>query len=399
MTTTPQDISIIVLLRTLQDPAPQYVLGCGPAVATIGASPESGLINKLLWLLRCLGCPFTGLFYACVCNDPITMSIYWLTSDHFRRDGNILPYRPLGHYTMKITVDEQDDEVIKLLEECIAEASVLDRLSSLASAYYIFLGIFAGVIKAMRLGQLCPKEDWPYLPLALAWTFPAIYKRVSGGRMVVNDPRDRLKDMHLVVSDLRHRESHKRSSRVALVMIILLFSIIIHWISVLLAYFTYPVGYGCRSKYLTVLSSIWSFNNIIAYISHTIIGERTVEGNRFIHGWFCLCGVAIFILLILLGLLSHTQSWWKDLFGEICDDAARYHFYVFTRISKTTEILPQNYTYLIKTFNELPSFRTVDNFEIPQFELDAFVNISDKEKASEWFKDFESRLKNYDARN
>ncbi|CAB5197052.1 hypothetical protein RhiirA5_424366 [Rhizophagus irregularis] len=322
MTTTQDNYSIVDFLRTLQDPAPQYVLGCGPAVATIGASPESGLINKLLWLLRCLGCPFTGLFYACVCNDPITMSIYWLTSDHFMKDENILPYRPLGHYIMKITVDEQDDDVIKLLEECIAEASVLDRLSSLASAYYIFLGIITGLIKAMRIGQPCPKEDWPYLPLALAWTLPAIYKRVYGGRMVVNDPRDRLKDMHLVVSDLKHRESHKRSARVAQVMIILLFSIIIHWISVLLAYFTYPVGYGCRSRYLTVLSSIWSFNNLIAYISH-IIGERSVEGNRFIHGWFCLCGVTIFILLILLGLLSHTQSWWKDLFGNICDDAAR----------------------------------------------------------------------------
>ncbi|CAB4380530.1 unnamed protein product [Rhizophagus irregularis] len=231
MTTTQDNYSIVDFLRTLQDPAPQYVLGCGPAVATI--------------------------------------------------------------------VDEQDDDVIKLLEECIAEASVLDRLSSLASAYYIFLGIITGLIKAMRIGQPCPKEDWPYLPLALAWTLPAIYKRVYGGRMVVNDPRDRLKDMHLVVSDLKHRESHKRSARVAQVMIILLFSIIIHWISVLLAYFTFPVGYGCRSKYLTVLSSIWSFNNLIAYISH-IIGERSVEG-----------------------LLSHTQSWWKDLFGNICDDAAR----------------------------------------------------------------------------
>ncbi|CAB4477700.1 hypothetical protein RhiirA1_461543 [Rhizophagus irregularis] len=312
-------ISIMDLLRTLQNPAPQYVLGCGPAVATIGASPESGLINKSLWLLRCLGCPFTGLFYTCVCNDPITMSIFWLTSDHFMKDENILLYRPLGHYTMKITADEQDGEVIKLLEECIAEASVLDRLSSLASAYYIFLGIITGLTKAMHIGP-CTEEDWPFLPLALAWTFPAIYKRVSGGRMVVNDPRDRLKDMHLVVSDFRHRESHKRSARVAQIMIIFLFSIIIPWISVLLAYFTRPIKYGCRSKYLTLLSSIWSFNNLIAYISH-IIGERSVEGNRFIHGWFCLCGAIISILLILLGLLSHTQIWWEDLFGKVCNNS------------------------------------------------------------------------------
>lgn len=48
---------------------------------------------------------------------------------------------------------------------------------------------------------------------------------------------------------------------------------------------------------------------------------------------------------------------------------------------------------MIKTFNELPLFRTAEGFEIPQFELDAFVDVSDKEKASQWFKDFESRSK------
>jgi len=56
-------------------------------------------------------------------------------------------------------------------------------------------------------------------------------------------------------------------------------------------------------------------------------------------------------------------------------------------------ILPQNYTYLIKSFNELPLFQTAENFEIPQFELDAFVDVNDNEKASEWFKAFESRSK------
>ncbi|PKY53879.1 hypothetical protein RhiirA4_426357 [Rhizophagus irregularis] len=55
--------------------------------------------------------------------------------------------------------------------------------------------------------------------------------------------------------------------------------------------------------------------------------------------------------------------------------------------------LPQGYTYLIKNFNELPSYRTSENFSIPQFELDAFVDINDKEKAQEWFKVFESHTK------
>ncbi|CAB4435667.1 unnamed protein product [Rhizophagus irregularis] len=55
--------------------------------------------------------------------------------------------------------------------------------------------------------------------------------------------------------------------------------------------------------------------------------------------------------------------------------------------------LPQGYTYLIKNFNELPSYRTSENFSIPQFELDAFVDINDKEKAQKWFKVFESHTK------
>ena len=48
---------------------------------------------------------------------------------------------------------------------------------------------------------------------------------------------------------------------------------------------------------------------------------------------------------------------------------------------------------MIKSFNELPLFRTAEDFEIPQFELDAFVDVNDNEKASEWLKAFESRSK------
>lgn len=318
MTTTGGD-SLTELIVKLREPAPQYVTCCVPAIAIIGAAPGSGLTNKLLWILRCLGCPFTGLFYACcVCNDPIAMSAYWLTSDRFiMKDGKKLSYRPFGHYTMKITDEQDKTGVIKLLEECIAESSILDRLGSLASVYYIFLGIFSALTKAIRIGP-CTGEDWTYLPLVLAWTLPAIYKRVFGGRgrMVVKDPRNsRLKDMYIIVE---HRESHKKNAQVVQVMITLLFSIVIPWISVLLAYFTRPMSFGCRSRYLTVLSSVWSLNNFIAYISH-IYGEQSVEGNIVIHVWFCFCGIIISILLILLSLLSKTKSWWADLFGEFCD--------------------------------------------------------------------------------
>ena len=59
----------------------------------------------------------------------------------------------------------------------------------------------------------------------------------------------------------------------------------------------------------------------------------------------------------------------------------------------TRALLPQGYTYLIKNFNELPPYQTSENFSIPQFELDTFVDINDKEKAQEWFKVFESHTK------
>ncbi|RIB19380.1 hypothetical protein C2G38_2182064 [Gigaspora rosea] len=44
-------------------------------------------------------------------------------------------------------------------------------------------------------------------------------------------------------------------------------------------------------------------------------------------------------------------------------------------------VLPMNYTYLIQSFDDLPPFQTEENFEIPNFKLDAFVNVNNVEKA------------------
>ena len=49
--------------------------------------------------------------------------------------------------------------------------------------------------------------------------------------------------------------------------------------------------------------------------------------------------------------------------------------------------------YFIENFNELPSYQTAENFSIVQFELNAFVNVNSKEKASERFVAFESHSK------
>src|ERR1044072_7538948 len=90
----------------LQNSIPQYILGTLPAIATIASTPESGLITKLLWLARCLGCPFTGLLYFCITSsNPVAMSAYWLSSNYFVRDialdniqDNRTLYRPVGHH-------------------------------------------------------------------------------------------------------------------------------------------------------------------------------------------------------------------------------------------------------------------------------------------------------------
>src|ERR1044071_2007056 len=142
------DTQWLKYLEELHNPIPQYVLGTLPAIATMGATPKNGLIKKLEWLSRCLGCPFTGLFYFCVIRtDPIAMSTYWLSSDCFIQDlssdcfiqdRRIVHYRPVGHHAKVIQPGPNEK---KVLESWYAEASVMDRLSSVVSVYYIILGV------------------------------------------------------------------------------------------------------------------------------------------------------------------------------------------------------------------------------------------------------------------
>ena len=53
-------------------------------------------------------------------------------------------------------------------------------------------------------------------------------------------------------------------------------------------------------------------------------------------------------------------------------------------------VLPQDYTYLIQNFNNLQPYQTQENFEVANFELDAFVDVSSEEEASKWIVAFES---------
>ena len=149
------------LIHNLQDPIPQYILGCFPVVAILASTPQDGLISKILWLLRCIAAPFTGLMYFINAgNTNEDISTFWLDADDFimkrdfKGDEDIenksewepIKFRPVGHHAMKkILTDEQKLK----MNEIIAEASILERLSSLASAYYIFVGIFAGIYRAV----------------------------------------------------------------------------------------------------------------------------------------------------------------------------------------------------------------------------------------------------------
>lgn len=277
-----EQLLLLNLIFKLQDPIPQYVLGCLPAVATIGAAPDNGLMNKLIWIFRSLGSPFSGLFYFCNINEK-RMCAYWLTSDNFIQNGNPISYRPFGHHAMELDLTPDQK---KYMRECIAEATVLDRLSSLASAYYIIVGIFAGIARATgAVGNPCNIKDWPYIPLALAWTLPVICVRVFNGRVVFKDPRHKFqfeepkeeeseesdeeineKDEIEIISEIKDEENGRNkskkirvkklkedmiNSKIAHTMLTAAFSVLMPWMAVILAYFTKPIGFACRSKYLT----------------------------------------------------------------------------------------------------------------------------------------------------
>src|SRR5262245_16035825 len=97
-------------MSDLLRPIPQYVLGCLPAIATVGASPMEGFLSKLMWMMRCLGCPFSGLYYNTVTkNDRTSLCIFWLSVEHFEiiiessdDNGVKILHRPIGIYNMRL---------------------------------------------------------------------------------------------------------------------------------------------------------------------------------------------------------------------------------------------------------------------------------------------------------
>ncbi|CAG8720376.1 10246_t:CDS:1, partial [Ambispora leptoticha] len=151
VTSTLVNQQLLDLVSNLLNPIPQYVLGSLPAIATIGAAPMEDFFQKIMWLFRCLGSPFIGLFYTCNIPSDSTF-IFWLPKRYFRkveRDGegktiNNIPYRPVGHHALLLVLPEfnqrfgdelqENARVLQGLDECVANASVLERFSSLVAA-------------------------------------------------------------------------------------------------------------------------------------------------------------------------------------------------------------------------------------------------------------------------
>ncbi|CAJ0847762.1 13163_t:CDS:2 [Entrophospora sp. SA101] len=137
---------VIEVIHKLQEPMPQYVLGLIPVIVTLGAAPFESLKK--------------GLYF-----------------------------RPVGLHVKDMLITSEQKKIFK---NCTANASVLDRLSLLASGYYITVGTILGI--SSMAGQ-CNNGNWPFLTLSFLWTIPVIVRRT--GIIVVKDPKIELKG-HLI---------------------------------------------------------------------------------------------------------------------------------------------------------------------------------------------------------
>ncbi|CAG8709699.1 16391_t:CDS:1, partial [Racocetra fulgida] len=119
--------------------------------------------------------------------DELSRCIFWLLPEYFviKETKTSPEYRPVGFYAMKVS-ENQDKALREKIELCTAKASVLERFSSLISVYYIIVGIMAGISRVLGTVSC---QDWPYIPILLSWTIPALCRRAFSGNLVVKDPK------------------------------------------------------------------------------------------------------------------------------------------------------------------------------------------------------------------
>nr|CAG8520263.1 4828_t:CDS:2 [Entrophospora candida]CAG8646211.1 7872_t:CDS:2 [Entrophospora candida] len=281
-------IQAIKFVHSLLVSIPQYALGSLSAIAILGATP----------------------------NDAVIMSAYWLEFNRFVEDNDnraiyndggvtILNYRLFGWDAKRMDLTTEQKELMK---GCVAEASILDRLSYMVSIYYLIVGILAGIVRA--IGP-CIKEEWPYIPLILAWTLPAVFRRAIGGIVVVHNPNKRISGLIIISNSPKDKRLNVIETG--------LFSIAVPWLAVILAYFTTPVGYRCRSRFLTVLCVVWTFNNLVS-LFFNIMRIRGKNIRTFVNFYFCISGAFVAFMLLSLVILSNSRPLWVKVFGDFCAD-------------------------------------------------------------------------------
>ncbi|CAG8614085.1 16207_t:CDS:2 [Acaulospora morrowiae] len=235
----------------LLDPIPQYVTCCLPALAIMGESPAESFRKKLLRILICLGCPFTGLFYSLIIGGtPENRCLYWLSSDKIKlvskentepdepdESGNHKefpePYRPFVFHACEIDKDSEP-YIEQLAKQCTAKASVLERLSAIGPIYFIIIGMLALISQAQ--GTINCK-DWPHIPFLLSWILPATFIRVYYGIIFIKDP-DMVQEKPILIS----KNKGLRRNNSCAVFAIAFFSIFYPWITLFLVYLSPPIG-------------------------------------------------------------------------------------------------------------------------------------------------------------
>ncbi|CAG8437622.1 10241_t:CDS:2 [Funneliformis caledonium] len=278
----------------LLDFAPEYIVSSLSAIAIMGDSP----------------------YDFCERGEKESCCLFWLSANYFKLKNNEdsndkgtdrhPKYRPFGFYAMKL---KNKKDIMEYVKQCTAKLPMLERVSLLITSYYIIVGVKEGF--SMIKGTVVCKH-WAYLSFLFSWTLISIWKRGIYGIQVVKDPKDVFKkNIEIIVDDNPIGEFPFR--KCATVTITALLSIVYPWGTVLIVYFTPPVGYYCRSKYVTVICSIWSFNSALAYIYHIkgesdlIMSEESdliVSGNGWLHVWFCTSGFIVAILVLFIGIFT-----------------------------------------------------------------------------------------------
>ncbi|CAG8556817.1 11379_t:CDS:1 [Paraglomus brasilianum] len=313
----------------LQNPVSLYFLGVIPALFVVGDAPFSTLTSKILHILVCLGCPFTPLFYFLHIKTGVgeggevipDSCAYWLPKDKFqfrvpnRPENNIVNIWPFGYKIKGLDFTNVPNIKTRLME-CVTNVSFLDRFACFVSGYFIFVGIIIGIY---RVVGPCQQQDWPAIPLLLTWTLPILVLRVLKGKVVVRDPREALKLVEGNIYLERLAEDKTRDIR-GKVLATLLISIVVHWMVVVLTYYTKPVGFGCRSIGLAVVAAIWSFNSILCFVYYYLFNHPPpgVDASP-VYLWVCTCGVAVGAFFIFFGVISNNSLWWVIMFGNSCD--------------------------------------------------------------------------------